>query len=154
MTINSLDWKDHIERELHTKLQTLDENYEWEPQQPIVGSSGLYKVDVRGIYKLDKNKIIYIEIESARTTCVRNILKIWMNLVETKSDKEILFIHVLSPIFNSEPKKYLRGKAESIFIGQQAQEDTDVKFTYKNIQLNDWLPADKLAPIILSETKK
>lgn len=147
-------WKKSLEGDLHNELKYIDSSHYWEKQESIIDSSGQQSVDVRGIPIIESGAIIYIELEASRTSCVHNVIKEWMNIAENERTKPVILIHIFSPLFKSGYKKYLRAKAESVFIGEKAQNDTNEKLKYKYIQLDEWLSKEKVAHLIISEMKK
>jgi len=145
----SKEWRESLERELPKSLQSMDKNHCWKGQQPMSDSTGRQTIDVIGNPKSKNDSAVYIELEAARQTCVRNVIKVWMNMSKNGANP-LFLVHVLSPFF----KKRQRGKAESVFIGEQAEKATNGKLKYKYIQLDEWLSEDELATRIISEVRK
>jgi hypothetical protein len=143
------EWRESIETKLPSVLQSLEESYHWEGQQPMDGETGRKTIDIKGTPRTKNGSKIYIEVEAARPTCVRNVVKVWMDMSKNETENPVLLIHVFSPFFKKRP----RGKAESLFIGQQAQKATNGKLKYKYIQLDELVSEYNLATMIASEVK-
>lgn len=138
----SRDWRENIEANLHDSLNKIDNSYSWEPQQHLDDDGDRHSVDVMGTPTSERQKIVYIEVEADRATCVRNVIKVWAPLAKGTLKKQVLFIHVFSPNYQIKREKK---KEETIFVGQKAEIDTGGKFKYLFVQLPAWVSSDELA---------
>lgn len=128
-------WGEGVEESLCNALNSQESNHLWSTQG-WPDATGRKRVDILGQPKSPKYEDyrILIEIERERLTCVRNVIKAWMYIVQEDS-RPILFVHVFSPSFKLDRKV---GREEAEFVGKQAQDATNGKLTYRPIQLERW----------------
>ena len=80
-----------------------------------------------------------IELEKDRTTCVRNVNKVWMAI--DPAPTEIVLIQIFSPVFDENTTKK-QGAAEAKFIGSKTAVDTGGHLAYVPMQLKHWPSED------------
>lgn len=133
------EWKREIEGKLCQMLQSSMSHYNWSNQGLLQNVSGQQKVDFVGRPGVTGH-LVFVEVEHQRITCVRNVIKVWMDIAAAIPDSQpVLLIQIFSPSFLTDKK---RGKEEALFIGEQAHKTTSEKLTYRHIQVDYWPSKD------------
>ncbi len=144
-------WKAELQEKLPKMLKSQEREHDWSSEESLPNSEGRQKVDILGKARA-QDHYVFIELEAERMTCVRNVIKAWMYVAEKTDSKPVLFIHVFSPSFNVSQKR--RGREESIFVGERAQNDTSGKLTYRHIESDRWPTETEYATVIDSLVQK
>lgn len=118
---------DDLLRELEESLP----NYAWRTEG-LFSQTRMQKVDILGV-PTQQGRAIAIELERDRSTCVRNIIKIWMQM--DQQSRNFQLIQVFSPVYLNEKKTW---REEAEFVGARAAHDTAGKLSYESIQMPIW----------------
>jgi len=143
-----------VQGKLRSELEKKIPGYFWRPEGRLNPRG--QAVDIRGVLR-SQGYEVYIELERDRATCVLNITKVWMHVVENRLE-DVLLIQVFSPIFLDGSRKFDREEAE--FVGRKAFEDTGGKLVYMPVVVPSWPSedpkwyqdlAERIQGLILSE---
>ena len=123
-------------------LAALEQNvgaYKWVKEGPVPGGTGY--LDIRGRAPVS-GRWVGIELEKDRTTCVRNVNKVWMAI--DRAPKDFVLIQIFSPVFDENTKNTTKkqGAAEAKFTGSKAAVDTGGHLAYVPMQLKHWPSED------------
>jgi hypothetical protein len=100
--------------------------YEWETGWSPVGQR--WKVDLAGVPKNSKRRLVLVEVELKRDDPLGNVVKIWEWAHRKKRAQPILLVQAFSKHYWQTKE---RQRVRAVFIGRRMREDRNLHIRYK-----------------------